>query len=158
MPLVCMERDDRDLVHALRDLRQKLGNLDSGDVRRDRLEGRGRLRVPGIELARATFSQSRMQDCALPSVWALAARKYCGKLIPRKPSDPTCRKARLEASRLLRFRQPVVSCYQPPLMIFREFAGTEHGPYEVLQRLVAILARRNELENCLSSCSGLYRV
>jgi len=42
-------------------------------------------------------SHSRMQDCALPAGrWVAAALRKFGRLIPRKPSEPTFRKSRRE--------------------------------------------------------------
>src|SRR3954452_293227 len=69
-------------------------------------------------------SHKRMHACALPAFCAVAARRYCVRFMPRKPSDPTWRKALREASDLDRFKHPAQLINRPLVNDSRQIRGS----------------------------------
>src|SRR5262249_22397786 len=64
---------DGKLVHALRDLVQKLGNLNAWDAGRDRLERRIRFGIPCVDMTRPAF-QPQKYDRLRPSTRGAGGR------------------------------------------------------------------------------------
>src|SRR6266581_2943210 len=80
-------------------------------------------------------SQKRITALALPfggELASAAAASASRRESPRKPSDPA----------VIKLRRVVGCCMVPPLMILREFAGTNQGPDKFAQPGFAIPALR----------------
>ena len=118
---------DGELVHALGHLRQQFRNLNAGDIGADRFERGVGFRIPGIDVAGASFEPE--QDAGLR--FAVRLLSGCGAQILLQMDSEKAQRSHFQKVA----RDACGSLIQLShllLMILREFARAKYCPDEVL--------------------------